>query len=159
MEEHPMGIRELAVSLVPLRLKPSLTRSTARRFFRRGQLAVSLVPLRLKPSLTRSTARRLFRDGQAFVEMAIGMLALALVLSALFGFTSYILKSLDIQRDLRAEVGVSALNAGGGDESYCSKISHGSVETEPLAATYIFGSTEVKVREEVHIPAMAGLDQ
>ncbi len=132
MEEPPMGIKELAVSLVPLRLKPSLTRSTAR-------LA--------------------FRDGQAFMEMALGMLALALVLSALFGFTMYILSSLEMQRDLRADAGKGALEAGGGDESYSSKVSHDVVEVEPFAATYIFGSSEVEVKEEVHIPSMAGMNQ
>jgi hypothetical protein len=99
------------------------------------------------------------RRGQAFMEMAMGMLALALVLSALFGFTMYILSSLDMQKDLRAEAGVDALEAGGGDEAYSSKVSRDVVEVEPLAAKYIFGSTEVEVREEVHIPAMTGLDQ
>ena len=38
------------------------------------------------------------RRGQAFMELALGMLALALVLSALFGFTAYILSSLRMQR-------------------------------------------------------------
>ncbi len=100
-----------------------------------------------------------FRNGQAFMEMALGMLALALVLSALFGFTTYILKSLEIQRDIRADAGVPALESGGGDESYSSKTGNGKVEVEPLAATYIFGSSEVEMQEEVHIPAMSGLNQ
>lgn len=95
------------------------------------------------------------RRGQAFVEMALGMLAFALVLSALFGFTTYILRSIEMQGDLRADAGKDALEAGGGDESYSSKVSHDVVEVEPLAATYIFGSSEVEVREEVHVPAMA----
>ena len=99
------------------------------------------------------------RRGQAFVEMALGMLALALVLSALFGFTTYILRSLEMQRDLRADAGKGALEAGGGDESYSSKVSHDVVEVEPFAAAYIFGSSAVEVREAVHIPAMAGLSQ
>lgn len=99
------------------------------------------------------------RRGQAFMEMAIGMLALALVLSALFGFTMYILSSLDMQKDLRADAGKDALEAGGGDESYSSKVARDVVEVEPLAATYIFGAEEVEVKEEVHIPAMSGLDQ
>ena len=98
------------------------------------------------------------RRGQAFVELALGMLALALVLSALFGFTAYILSSLKMQRHLRADAGRGALNAGGGEESYSSKIADDTVEVEPLAATYIFGSSEVEVKEEVHIPAMSGLD-
>ena len=97
--------------------------------------------------------------GQAFMELALGMLALALVLSALFGFTAYILSSLRMQRDIRAEAGRGALNSGGGEESYSSKIADDTVEVEPLAATYIFGSSEVEVKEEVHIPSMSGLDQ
>ena len=91
--------------------------------------------------------------------MALGMFALALVLASLFAFTAYILSSLDMQRDLRADAGRDALNAGGGDEAYASKTAHDTVEVEPLAATYIFGSSEVEIKEEVHIPAMAGLDQ
>lgn len=93
------------------------------------------------------------------MEMALGMLALALVLSALFSFTMYILGSLEIQSDLRADAGRGALEAGGLDESYSSKISHDTVAIEPFAATYIFGSTEVELREEVHIPVMSGLNQ
>ncbi len=100
-----------------------------------------------------------FRNGQAFMELAIGMLALALVLSALFGFTMYILHSLEIQRDLRADAGKGALEAGGTDESYSSKKGEKAVEVEPLAATYIFGASEVEVKEEVHIPPMAGMRQ
>jgi len=92
------------------------------------------------------------------MELALGMLALALVLSALFGFTAYILSSLKMQRHLRADAGRGALNSGGGDESYSSKIATDTVEVEPFAATYIFGSSEVKLKEEVHIPAMSGLD-
>ena len=104
-------------------------------------------------------SRRFFRSGQAFMELALGMLALALVLASLFAFTSYILSSLAMQRDLRADAGRGALNAAGGDESYSSKTARDTVEVEPLAATYIFGSSEVEIKEEVHIPAMAGLDQ
>lgn len=99
------------------------------------------------------------RKGQAFMEMAIGMFALALVLSALFGFTSYILSSLEMQSELRADAGRAALGAGGGDEAYSSRIENDTVEVEPFAAEYVFGTTEVEVREEVHIPAMSGLDQ
>ena len=74
------------------------------------------------------------RRGQALMELAIGMLALALVLSALFGFTMYILSSLDLQRDLRADAGKDALESGGGDEAYSSKVSRDVVEVEHLAA-------------------------
>ena len=123
------------------------------------ELATTLVPCGHAPLLTRSVARRLGSSGQAFMELALGMLALALVLSALFGFTAYILSSLRMQRDIRAEAGRGALNSGGGEESYSSKFADDTVEVEPLAATYIFGSSEVEVKEEVHIPSMSGLDQ
>jgi len=132
MEEPAMGIEVLAGSL------PT-----------RGPAA----------ALARSPVRRLGLNGQALMEMAMGMLALALVLSALFCFTMYILSSLDMQKDLRADAGRDALEAGGGDESYSSKTASDVVEVEPFAADYIFGSTQVEVREEVHIPAMTGLDQ
>ena len=122
------------------------------------ELATTLVPCGHAPLLTRSVARRLGSSGQAFMELALGMLALALVLAALFGFTAYILSSLEMQRHLRADAGRGALNVGGGDESYSSKVADDTVEVEPLAATYIFGSSEVEVKEEVHIPAMSGLD-
>ena len=122
-------------------------------------LAASLPTRALASALARSPARRLCLPGQAFMEMALGMLALALVLASLFGFTSYILLSLEMQRDLRADAGRGALEAGGGDESYSSKTAHDVVEVEQFAADYVFGSSEVEVQEEVHIPAMAGLDQ
>ncbi|MBQ6135753.1 MAG: hypothetical protein IJI73_00095 [Kiritimatiellae bacterium] len=97
------------------------------------------------------------RPGQAFVELALGMLALALVLAAAFGFMEYILGSLEMQRTIRAKAGRSALNGHGGDESYASVVEHDTVVVEPLAADYIFGETEIEVREEVHIPNM-GID-
>lgn len=123
------------------------------------ELADSLPTRVLASALARSPARRIGLPGQAFMEMALGMLALALVLASLFGFTSYILSSLEMQRDLRADAGRGALEAGGGDESYSSKTAHDVVEVEQFAADYVFGSSEVEVQEEVHIPAMAGLDQ
>ena len=123
------------------------------------ELADSLPTRAQASALARSPARRIGLPGQAFVEMALGMLALALVLASLFGFTSYILSSLEMQRDLRADAGRGALEAGGGDESYSSKTAHDVVEVEQFAADYVFGSSEIEVQEEVHIPAMAGLDQ
>ena len=152
-----MGIKELATVFVPCGRTPLLTRSVARRLCD-DKLATAFVPCGHAPLLARSVARRLGGSGQAFMELALGMLALALVLSALFGFTAYILSSLKMQRDIRAEAGRGALNSGGGEESYSSKIADDTVEVEPLAATYIFGSSEVEVKEEVHIPAMSGLD-
>lgn len=99
---------------------------------------------------------RSFRRGQAFMEMALGMFAFALVLAALFGCADYILCSLEMQRTLRAEAGRSALVSSGGEGALSTASAHETVEVEPLAAEYVFGSEEVEVREEVHIPMMGG---
>ena len=96
------------------------------------------------------------RRGQAFVELALGMLALALVLSTAFNFTLYILRSLEMQRTLRAEAGHQALAAGGGAGAYSSAAERDVVDVEPFAADFIFGSTSVPVEESVHIPNMKG---
>ena len=100
------------------------------------------------------TERFRSRRGQALVELAVGMLAVSLVLSALFAFSNYILSSLAEQRSLRAEAGRSALNATGGDESYVSAMKTTTITVSPMAADYIFGSREVDIKEEVHIPVM-----
>lgn len=99
------------------------------------------------------------RRAQALVELAVGMLALALVLASLIGFTSVIVGSLDMQRSLRVDAGKTALNAPGGDDVFSSNKEHDTVVVEPFAAEYIFGDTRVPVKEEVHLPAMAGLEQ
>ncbi len=97
------------------------------------------------------------RRGQAFMELAVGMLTLALVLAATFGFLEYILSSLEIQRSLRAQAGRTALTAGGGDGTFVTATDSATVTLEPLAADYIFGSEEVSVKEDVHLPPMGGI--
>ncbi len=92
--------------------------------------------------------------GQAAVELALGMFALALVLTALFAFTDCILASLDSQRDLRLRPGRSALNSIGDPGSYFSRKEDATVGLNSFAAEYIFGTSEVKMCDEVHIPAM-----
>ena len=42
------------------------------------------------------------KAGQALMELAVGMFALALVVSALCGFAIYIVKSLRVQNSLRS---------------------------------------------------------
>jgi hypothetical protein len=98
-----------------------------------------------------------FRPGQAFVELAMGMLALALVLAAALGFIEYILGSLEMQRTLRAKAGVGAMTATGGDGTFVTAQESGVVTVEPMAAEYIFGSEEVEIKESVHMPAMGGI--
>ncbi len=46
------------------------------------------------------------------------------------------------------------MNGFGGDESYSSAYGGGTIAVSALAADVIFGSSEVSVREEVHIPVM-----
>jgi len=92
--------------------------------------------------------------GQALVELAIGMVVVALVLSALFAFTRYILASLEMQRTIRADAGRAAFGSQGLDETYSSAIRHDVITVSPMAADYIFGSRQVEIKEEVHIPAM-----
>ena len=105
---------------------------------------------------TEHGARR-FRRGQAMMEMAMGMFALALVLSALFGFCAFIVRDLEIQRDLRARAGRSAMGSTGVG-FYGSASDTDSVEVSDFGAKYIFGSNTLTIREEVHIPAMGGVN-
>jgi len=97
------------------------------------------------------------RRGQAMVELAVGMFALALVLAALFAFTSYLLESMKIQRTLRREAGENALNAFGSELSTAK--GSATVTVEPFAAEYVFGAQSVKVKESVSLPNMGGLSR
>ena len=97
------------------------------------------------------------RRGQAFVELAIGMFALALTFAALIGYATYIVGALDMGRRLRAEAGTDAMGSVGGDGAFAHATDAGAIEMEPMAAEYIFGSEEVEVKEEVHLPVM-GID-
>ena len=98
--------------------------------------------------------RAAMHRAQALVEMALGMFALALVASSLVCFSHYIAKSLDMHRKLRSSAGRSALYSSGGPGLYSSASDSDTVRVEPFAAEYIFGSTDVKVREQVFIPNM-----
>lgn len=76
------------------------------------------------------------KRGQALVELALGMFALALVVSALVGFAVYIAKDLRMQNALR--VGDSAPSE--------------TLEVSGLTAKYIFGTDKVKIKEKVEMP-------
>ena len=52
------------------------------------------------------TELSLSRRGQALMELAVGMFAFALVVTALCGFAVYIAKSLKMQNSLRTGAGV-----------------------------------------------------
>ena len=94
------------------------------------------------------------RRGQALAELAVGMFVVSLVLAALFAFTRYILVSLEMQRTIRAEAGRAAFGAHGADESYSSAVRTDVITVSQMAADYIFGSRQVKIKEEVHMPVM-----
>ncbi len=98
------------------------------------------------------------RKGQAFLELTIGLFALVLVIVAALGFQDYILTSLEIHRTMRARVGGAALGAIGDSQSYISATESDAIEVEPIAATYIFGKAQIKLQEEIHMPAMGGIN-
>ena len=93
------------------------------------------------------------KRGQALTELAVGMFALALVVSLLVSFTAVIIRGLDQQRTVRADAGRQALELQG-EGVYCTASKNATVEVEPLAAEYIFGKESVNVREKVSLPPM-----
>ena len=86
----------------------------------------------------------------------MGMFALALVLSALFGFAAYIVKSLDMRRTLRAEAGRRAMSSSGSPGMLVTASDQKTVRVESFSAEYTFGKTEMSVREKVALPPMSG---
>lgn len=78
------------------------------------------------------------KRGQALVEMAVGMLALAIVASALCGFALYIARSLEIQNSLRTD---------GKSNSQSD-----SVEIGDFAAQHFAGTGVLGIREKVVMP-------
>ena len=96
--------------------------------------AVGQTPLSSPPTTigqTPAPARR----GQALIELAVGLFALALVVSALCGFALYIAKSLRLQNELRV----------GGKKT-------DSVEVSAFAAEYVFGDRKLKMSEKLAWP-------
>ena len=76
--------------------------------------------------------------GQALMELAVGMFALALVVSALCGFSLYIVKSLRAQNSLRSGTGRSSVTD--------------KVEFDDFAAEHVFGGKTLKISEKVEMP-------
>lgn len=77
-----------------------------------------------------------FRPGQALMELAIGMLALTMVVSALCGFAVFIARSLRAQNSVRS----------GSSEG------NGEVEVGIQIGTHTVGKMEV--RENCQMPQM-----
>jgi len=76
------------------------------------------------------------RRAQAMIELAFGMFALALVVSALCGFAIYIARSLEMQNSLRVK----------------SPSQHDEMQVSEFAAEYIFGKTTIDIKEKVVLP-------
>ena len=74
--------------------------------------------------------------GQALMELAVGLFALALVVSALCGFAHYIAKSLRVQNELRV---------GGKRSDF--------VEISSWAAQHVFGAETLKISEKLNWPS------
>lgn len=76
------------------------------------------------------------KRGQALMELAIGLFALALVVSSLCAFAEYIVKSLKMQNSLRV-----------GSSSQSDR-----VELSTFAAEKVFGVNALKIKEKVEMP-------
>lgn len=78
------------------------------------------------------------KKGQALIELAMGIFALALLVTSLCAFAEYIVKSLKMQNSLR--VGASS--------------QQDQVELNDFAAEKVFGTSILKIREKVEMPSM-----
>lgn len=76
------------------------------------------------------------RRAQALMELAVGMFAFALVVSALCGFAVWIAKSLRMQNSLRTGASTQT----------------GTVELGTFGAKYLFGSETINIKESVSMP-------
>ena len=85
------------------------------------------------------------RRGQALMELAVGMLALALVVSLLCGFAVYIARSLKAQNSLRTGIGT-----GGGANAKSD-----FVEIDDFSEKYAFGLPNLQIKEAVEMPSTA----
>ena len=77
------------------------------------------------------------RRGQALTELAFGMFAFALVVSALTTFAVYIARSLRVQNSARGPAPERAE----------------PVETGAFAAEWLFGTGRLKIEERAVMPA------
>lgn len=95
------------------------------------------------------------RKGQSFFELALGMFALSLVISALATFAVYIVRSLKLQSEVRLEAGQSAMVSSGSDMTAAQRSD--SIELDSVAAEYFFGSNEATINEKAYLPRMKGM--
>jgi len=73
------------------------------------------------------------------MELSVGLLALALVVSALCAFTHIIVRSLKAQNELRASGGTNVKSE--------------TVEVDSLAAEYLFEKKSFHIKEKVALPS------
>ena len=78
------------------------------------------------------------RRGQALMELAAGMLALVLVVSALCTFTIYIVRSLEVQNSLRSS----------------SPKMNKPVKVEDFAVRHFIGKDTIKMDERAVMPPL-----
>lgn len=95
------------------------------------------------------------KRGQAFIEMAIGMFVLALVLTTIFAYVDVIVKYLAIQRDLRKTAGKSALvSAMGQGLHFKYSKAEDDVPIDAYPARYVFGTDSAHVKDSAAMPTM-----
>ena len=78
------------------------------------------------------------RKGQAMMELAAGMFALVLLVSALCAFTAYITRSLEVQNSLR------------GPDPKMNK----AVELDDFSIRHFAGKDEIKMEEKAVMPPL-----
>lgn len=78
------------------------------------------------------------RRGQAMMELAVGMLALAILVSALCAFAVYIARSLEVQNSLR------------GPEPKMNK----PVKLDDFAVRHFAGKDHIKMEEKAVMPPL-----
>lgn len=82
----------------------------------------------------------------------MGILFLALVVTALCTFAQIIRRSLDMHAEVRARAGVAAREQN--VETLVTVTEHDSVKVDALGEQYIFGADKAKVSLKVAMPGM-----
>ena len=87
------------------------------------------------------TARTRMRRGQALTELAVGLLALVIVVLSLVVFAHYIVRSLEIENSLR-----------GRPKGVADKIELEKVDVSGFASEKIFGTKVLHIKEPMPNP-------
>lgn len=97
-------------------------------------------------------AIRSYRRGQAFVEFALGMLALSLVLASLFSFAAYISGAMKLQQETRSSAGRKAMQS---NAMNVTESKSDSIEIDEFAAEWIFKNDTIEMKEKVVMPSLS----